>query len=221
MDKRFVLLGKSSFAIAIIVDILKLRHGINKLSIVSNIADEENDSLKFDYKIAGVNYVELSQNEFTPSKEDKYIIASIGKSRYKIFQFFKEKYSLLEEDFIEVIHPNSVIGSNVNYGVGFHLSPLSVIAPFTTIGDFVVINRNVSIGHHNTIENFVTINPGVNIAGCCTIKEGSIIGAGATILDKVTIGKNSIIGAGSIVTKDIPDGVVAYGSPAKIVREIN
>jgi acetyltransferase-like isoleucine patch superfamily enzyme len=42
---------------------------------------------------------------------------------------------------------------------------------------------------------------------------------GALVVDGVSIKKNSVIGAGSLVTKDIPEGVVAYGSPAKIVRD--
>jgi acetyltransferase-like isoleucine patch superfamily enzyme len=42
---------------------------------------------------------------------------------------------------------------------------------------------------------------------------------GSNIIDNVKIGKNVIIGAGSLVTKDIPDNVVAYGNPCKIVRK--
>jgi len=38
------------------------------------------------------------------------------------------------------------------------------------------------------------------------------------VLEDVNIGANALIGAGSLVLKDIPDGVVAYGSPAKVVR---
>jgi acetyltransferase-like isoleucine patch superfamily enzyme len=44
---------------------------------------------------------------------------------------------------------------------------------------------------------------------------------GTNILNQVKIGKNTIIGAGSVVTKDIPDNVVAYGSPCKIIRDNN
>ena len=47
------------------------------------------------------------------------------------------------------------------------------------------------------------------------------IGAGAIILPGVTIGDSSVIGAGSVVTKDIPDGVVAVGNPCRVLREIN
>lgn len=46
------------------------------------------------------------------------------------------------------------------------------------------------------------------------------IGGGAIILPGVTIGENSVIGAGSVVTKDIPDNVVAAGNPCKVIREI-
>lgn len=47
------------------------------------------------------------------------------------------------------------------------------------------------------------------------------IGAGAKIMPGVTIGNNTVIGAGSVVTKDIPENVVAYGVPCKVIREIN
>ncbi len=53
-----------------------------------------------------------------------------------------------------------------------------------------------------------------------TIEEDVWIGANATVLGGVTIGKGSIIGAGSVVTKDIPPGVIAVGSPCKVMRKI-
>jgi sugar O-acyltransferase (sialic acid O-acetyltransferase NeuD family) len=187
---------------------------------VSNILDIDNDSLQYPYKIKGVNYVEINAESFIPSDNDIYIIASVGKSRRKIYDYFREKFSLNKDKYSEVIHKTAVINADVKYGIGLHISPLSVIAPFTCLGDFVVINRNVSIGHHCEIGNFVTINPGVNIAGCCTIEENVIIGAGATIIDSIKIGKNTVIGAGSLVTKDIPEGVIAYGSPAKTIKDI-
>ena len=46
------------------------------------------------------------------------------------------------------------------------------------------------------------------------------IGAGAVIVPGVTIGNNTVIGAGSVVTKDIPAGVVAVGTPCRVLREI-
>ena len=53
-----------------------------------------------------------------------------------------------------------------------------------------------------------------------SIGKNCWIGAGAIIMPGVTIGDNSVISAGSVVTKDIPANVVAYGSPARVIREI-
>ena len=53
------------------------------------------------------------------------------------------------------------------------------------------------------------------------IGNNTWIGAGATIVPGVTIGENVVIGAGSIVTRDIPDNVVAVGNPCKVIREIS
>jgi acetyltransferase-like isoleucine patch superfamily enzyme len=52
------------------------------------------------------------------------------------------------------------------------------------------------------------------------IKKGASIGANVTILGGVIIGEKSMIGAGSVVTKNIPDGELWVGNPAKFVRKI-
>lgn len=53
-----------------------------------------------------------------------------------------------------------------------------------------------------------------------TIGENVWLGANVTVLPGVTIGKNSVIGAGSVVTKDIPENVVAVGNPCKVIRPV-
>lgn len=53
------------------------------------------------------------------------------------------------------------------------------------------------------------------------IKNGAWIGANSTILPGVTIGKNAVVGAGSIVTKSIPDFMIAVGNPAKVISSIS
>ena len=53
-----------------------------------------------------------------------------------------------------------------------------------------------------------------------TIGDNVWFGAGVVVNPGVSIGKDSIIGAGSVVTKDIPEGVIAYGAPCRVVRPI-
>ena len=52
------------------------------------------------------------------------------------------------------------------------------------------------------------------------IGKNVLIGSNSTILSGVTIGDNAVIGAGSVVTKDIPENMIAVGSPAKVIRSI-
>jgi sugar O-acyltransferase (sialic acid O-acetyltransferase NeuD family) len=127
-------------------------------------------------------------------------------------------FNLEKGKFINLIHSSSKVSNYSNIGVGLRIEPYSYVAPKTKIGDFVNINRNVSIGHHCNISNYVSINPGCNISSNVIIGQCSEICVGSTIIDGIEIGKNTIIGAGSVVTKNIPDNVIAYGNPCKIIR---
>ena len=96
----------------------------------------------------------------------------------------------------------------------------------TDIGSFsyinakykVVIEDEVQIGSHCSIYSVSTID---NSSGKVVLKNNCRIGSHSTILPGVSIGKNSIIGAHSLVNKDIPDNVVAFGVPAKVMRKLN
>ncbi len=89
----------------------------------------------------------------------------------------------------------------------------------TNIQDLCMVHT--SPGCPTTIGNGVTIGHSCIIHGC-TIGDNSLIGMGTILLDGAKIGKNCIIGDGSLVTKntEIPDGCMAFGRPAKVVREL-
>ena len=219
--KRYCILGQSNFAIAIILENLAARdlHPFS-VDVVANISKNDNSSLAFPYAIPNIVVHEYDFTDWHTEGYDAYFVGSIGKSRQAIVSFFRDHFDIQSEQYSALIHPSSVVSSTTIVGAGVHISPMSVVAPYAQLGNFTTINRNVSIGHHTILEDFVTFNPGTTIAGCCHIGAGVTVGAGATILDNIKIGRGSIIGAGSVVTKDIPDHVVAYGSPAKVIRSI-
>lgn len=148
-----------------------------------------------------------------------YPIFCLGVYNPSIKKTLVNKYSLDITKAINVIHSTLSKSDTVVLGNGILINSLVSIAAHTIIGNYVSINRNVSIGHHTTIGEYVSINPGVNIAGNVSIGEGTTIGMGANVLNKIKIGSNTIVGAGSVVTKDLPDNVVAYGNPCKIIRD--
>lgn len=71
----------------------------------------------------------------------------------------------------------------------------------------------------NIAERMETPDTHINSAPIL-IKKGAFIGANTIILKGVTIGKNAVVGAGSVVTKDIPDGEIWGGNPAKFIKNI-
>jgi len=82
----------------------------------------------------------------------------------------------------------------------------------------VVIEVYVQVGSHCSIYSVSTID---GSKGKVHLKRNCKIGSHSTILPGVTIGENTIIGANSLVLHDIPDNVVAFGTPATIVRSIH
>ena len=63
-------------------------------------------------------------------------------------------------------------------------------------------------------------NEGIEKAKTINIGDGAWLGGKVTVVPGVSIGKHSVIGAGSVVTKDIPDDVVAVGNPCRVIRKI-
>ena len=117
------------------------------------------------------------------------------------------------------IHPSAVISPHAVVGEGTVVMANAVVNSSASIGKHCIINTGATVDHDVQIGDYVHVAPGVNISGGTTIGEGSWIGVGTCVKQGVMIGKGCMIGAGSVVVKDIPDGVVAFGNPCKVVRE--
>lgn len=150
--------------------------------------------------------------------KDSIFIGAIGSSKRKRWiEEIKQKGF----DFDTLIHPLAIIGTNVSIDEGSIICATVVLTCDIKIGKHSIINVNTTVNHDCVIGDFVTICPSVNIAGNVTIANNCWVGIGATIINGISIGSGSFIGAGAVVTKDIPDNVLAVGVPAKPVRLIH
>ncbi len=126
------------------------------------------------------------------------------------------------------IAPNATVIGDVE--IGEHSSVLfgSVvrgdIAPvrignYTNVQDLSVLHQTP--GLPLTLEDNVTIGHKVTLHSC-TVKKGALVGMDSIVLDEAVIGENAFIGAGSLVTGGtvIPPNTLAFGRPAKVVREL-
>jgi len=107
----------------------------------------------------------------------------------------------------------------VQYPEGLKLGMHTDIGAFTYINAKygVIIEDYVQIGSHCSIYSESTID---GKKGQVIIKKNARIGSHCVIMPGVTIGENSIIGAFSFVKRDIPSNVLAYGIPARVIREL-
>lgn len=119
---------------------------------------------------------------------------------------------------LSLISSYSIFDDIDSFGTGIQAMPGSVIHKFTKFGDQCIFNTNSAVDHDNQIGDGVHIMPGASIAGCCKIGNFSTIGTNSTIFPHIKIGENVIIGSGSVVTKDVSDNFIVYGSPAKFIR---
>lgn len=123
-----------------------------------------------------------------------------------------------------VIGRNCNIGSYVEIQNDVRIGDNVVVSSHSFICSLVTIEDNVFIGH-----GVMTINdvhpPSFRKTGTkdnwkqTLIKKGAVIGSNATLFP-VVIGENAVVGAGAVVMKDVPNGCVVTGSPAKLMRNM-
>lgn len=113
-------------------------------------------------------------------------------------------------------------GKNIEVGRNFFVNYNCTILDVgkVVIGDNVMFAPNVSIYTAGHPVHPDSRNTGYEYGIAITIGDNVWIGGNVIINPGVTIGNNVVIGAGSIVTKDIPDNVIAVGSPCKVIREV-
>jgi acetyltransferase-like isoleucine patch superfamily enzyme len=146
-----------------------------------------------------------------------------------------------------VIYAGNTIGANFQTGHSVLIRELnrigddvsigshSVIEHHVTIGNRARIHSNVFIPEYSILEDDTWIGPNVvftnalyprspdaklNLKGP-HIMSGAKIGANSTLLPGTVIGRDSLVGAGSVVVRDVPDGKVAAGNPARVIKDVS
>ena len=143
-----------------------------------------------------------------------------------------------------LIHPTAIISDEVKVGEGTVIGPYSIIDGNISIGKNTFVNFNCVFIDNNKIKigSNVLIGPGVHfytpshpvkskervksdgqyITNALPIKVGNNvwIGGNSSICQGVKIGSNTTIGANSLVLSDIPDGLLAYGNPCKVIKKL-
>lgn len=213
--KNIVIIGGGNQA-HYTIDIIEKEGKYNIVGIIDSICEIGSD--RFGYKVIG-------RQEDINNLIKKYNIQggliSIGDnwSRYYVYNQILEIVPNFE--FVNAIHPSVVIGNTTELGIGIVAMAGCIFNPKAKIGNFTFFATGAQVEHDNEIGDFASISAGSLTGGYVKLGKFSAITLGVTVMDRIEIGENTVIGAGSLVIKSLPDNVLAYGNPAKIIRNRN
>lgn len=142
------------------------------------------------------------------------MIVSIGANHIR-----KMIVERLNCEFGVAIHPSAIVSPSAKIGEGTVVMAGAVINADAVIGKHCIVNTGATIDHDVVLEDYVHVAPGVHISGITRVGEGTWIGVGSCLIQCLNIGKWCFVGAGSVLVKDLPDNVVAFGNPCKVVKE--
>lgn len=193
-----------------------LAHQINKTehrwTDIIFIDDTENITL-----VNGIQPITFTEVKNRYSNNELEIIIAVGEPNLR--NLLKKKAN--NEGFLlaTLVHPTANISEGTTLSAGTVVCYNSFVSCNVVIGENVLVQPTVSIGHDCKIGNDTVLSTNVCIAGGCEIGDETYIGLQVPIKEGVCIGKQTIVGMGSVVIRDIPDQVIALGNPARVMKE--
>ncbi|MBQ9274261.1 MAG: NeuD/PglB/VioB family sugar acetyltransferase [Succinivibrio sp.] len=134
--------------------------------------------------------------------------------RTRLYERYRQNPNV---SFPNLLDPSVICSDEMVMGQGNIICAGTVLTVNITLGDFVIINMDCTVGHDAVLGSFVTVNPGVNISGNANIGISCFIGAGAQILQGHTIGRGTSVASGAVVNRSLPENVQAVGAPERFV----
>ncbi len=129
-----------------------------------------------------------------------------------------EKAHLYSETYIQ-----TGSGGSIRIGCNTHIQPKCQFSAYKSsidIGNDVEIAPNCAFYpyDHSFAPGKLIMEQPLKTKGGIVVDDGAWLGYGVIVLDGVRIGKGAVVGAGAVVTKDVPDGAIAVGVPARVVK---
>lgn len=121
--------------------------------------------------------------------------------------------------YINAIHPASVIARTAILGYGIIINANAVIQPYARIGNHVMIHSGVIVEHDCIIHEYANLAPNTALAGHVRIGKGAVVYTGAIVVPSVTVGDHAVVGAGGVVLKDVEDDMTVTGIPAQQIKK--
>ncbi|MCC6463353.1 MAG: NeuD/PglB/VioB family sugar acetyltransferase [Saprospiraceae bacterium] len=122
---------------------------------------------------------------------------------------------------IRAVHRTAFVAASAQIGEGSQVYAQAAVCVDAVLGRACIVNTAASVDHECVLGDGVTVGPGARLAGMVTVGKNADIYTGAVVLPRVRIGEGAVVGAGAVVLKDVPDGAVVVGNPARLLKQKN
>jgi sugar O-acyltransferase (sialic acid O-acetyltransferase NeuD family) len=147
-----------------------------------------------------------------------HLLVAIGDNYQRQAMTERLRKRLADVRFPSLVDPTAVMASNAQLGAGVVVMPRAHVGAGCLLAEGSLLNTGASLDHDSSLGAFASMAPGVVTGGDVQINERSAIGLGALLTHRIRIGSDTVVGAGSLVITDLPSRIVAYGSPASVIR---
>jgi len=138
-------------------------------------------------------------------------------SRERVWRAYAEQVPLTQLP--AFIHPSADVAASAIIKPGASVLQGAIIGSHANVGIGCLVNSGAIVEHECTLGDFSSLAPGSTIGGRVTIGTRSAISIGAIVKHGLTVGSDTVVGSASYVHHDLPSGVIAYGSPARKIRD--
>ena len=148
---------------------------------------------------------------------DANCVVAIGDNRHR--KHVVDVLQLPVARYAAVIHPRATVSPYAEVLPGAMILAGAIVGPQAVVGSHSIINHASSIDHHDIVGAFVHVAPGCHAGGNVHIGDGAFLGVGVSVVPGITVGKWATVGAGSAVLRDVSEGMVVVGVPARELRK--
>ena len=193
-------------------EVLQWIKDINAISHEWNIKgflDDDPDALeglRCDVAVIG------DTKSYVPQPDDRFICCVGNSSTRKLII---ENMEAKGAEFVNIIHPTSIVADSALLGKATILYPYSIISDNAELGDGCIINMHSTVAHDSVLGEYCTISAHCDITGMCKLGDRVFMGSGARTVPSAKVGSDVFICAGSTVMSRIKDGMKVIGIPAK------